>query len=80
MEPLLIQYELKKRGIRQYEIARDLGLSEMFVSMCIRKKAVSDRVMKEIARRIERNHKEVFPEYYFSEIRRIHRNRRKKAA
>ena len=27
MEPLLIQYELKKRGIRQYEIARDMGFT-----------------------------------------------------
>jgi len=74
MMPLQIQYELRKRDIKQKEIARDMGVSEFFISAVIRKKAVSDRVMKGIARRVGRSHMEVFAEYYFG------KNRRKKAA
>jgi len=64
MIPLDIQYELKKRGIMQKDIAQDLGLSENTVSKVINKIIISDRIMRAVAQAIERDHHEVFPEYY----------------
>jgi len=64
MHPIDIQSRLKKRGISQKEIAIDAGVSEMAISLVIRKLSVSDRLMKMIAGRIEMDHREVFPEYY----------------
>jgi predicted transcriptional regulator len=60
-----IQSELKKRGITQKEIAKELDCSEFHVSRVINKKGGSDRVMKAVAQKIKRDHHEVFPEYYF---------------
>lgn len=74
MHPADIQAELKKRGITQKQIAEEEGVSEFFISALIRKKAVSNRVMRKVAKRIGRSHMEVFAEYYFG------KNRRKKAA
>ena len=74
MTPLEIQFELRKREITQKSIADEVGVSEFFISAVIRKKAISDRVMKIISRKIGRSHMEVFAEYYFG------KNRRKKAA
>lgn len=74
MTPLEIQYELKKREVTQKQIAQEEKVSEFFISAVVRKKAVSDRIMKAIARKIGRSHMEVFAEYYFG------KNRRKRAA
>lgn len=73
MHPIDIQSRLKKRGISQKGIAIDAGVSEMAISLVIRKLSVSDRLMKMIAGRIEMDHREVFPEYYL-------RRRQQKAA
>ena len=70
MNPLDIQYELKKQGVTQVSIARELGLSEMSVSLVIRKRSVSDRVMKAVSAKIKKDHRAVFPEHYFSDNRR----------
>ena len=70
MTPLEIQFELKKREVRQKEIARELRVSEMTVSRVINKQLVSDRVMKAVAGAIKRDHRAVFPEYYFGPKRR----------
>ena len=70
MTPLEIQYELKKKEVAQKEIARELTVSEMTVSRVINKQLVSDRVMKAVAGAIKRDHRAVFPEYYFGPKRR----------
>ena len=72
MHPVDIQARLKKRGITQKKIALDLGVSEMAVSKIINKTTVSKRIMIAVAKAINKDPREVFPEYYF--------NRRKKAA
>lgn len=64
MHPLKIQYELKKKGISQRSLARKLDVSEMTVSNVIRKKVVSDRIMRTISAAIGKDHRIVYPEYY----------------
>ena len=64
MEPIDIQYELKKRGIMQKDIARAVGVSDNVISKVVNKHMVSDRVMRAVAKAIGRNHRKVFPEYY----------------
>jgi len=66
MTPLEIQFELKKRGVKQKEIARRLGISENTVSRVINKQLISDRVMREVAKAINWDHRAIFPEYYFA--------------
>ena len=71
MEPLDIQYSLRKKEITQKQIADDLGVSNMAISMVIRKKTISDRIMKVIAELINEDHRFVFPEYYFRKKNRL---------
>ena len=74
MHPADIQAELKKRGIKQYEIAEELGVCPLHISGVIRfPERGSERVMKAIAKKIDRDHREVFPAYFFR------KNRRKKS-
>ncbi len=69
MHPADIQSELKKRGITQKSIADELDLTEFHISAVIRGRP-SDRVMKVVAKKIGRDHREVFPKYYFRTTRR----------
>ena len=66
MQAAEIQYELKKRGITQKAVADELGITQMPVSKVINKLIVSSRIMRYVAKRIERDHREVFPEYFMS--------------
>jgi len=70
MHPADIQAALKKKGIRQKEIAQDLGVSEMAISLVVRKIMVSDRTMHAVADRIGRDPHVIFHEYYLSKDRR----------
>jgi len=70
MHPADIQAALKKKGIKQKEIAKDLGVSEMAVSVVVRKIMVSDRTMREVAKRVGRDPHVIFHEYYRSKDRR----------
>jgi len=65
MDPLEIQYELKKRKKTQKQLAEELGVSEMTVSAVINKQRVSNRVMRAVSAAIDRDHIDVFPEYYY---------------
>lgn len=69
MTPLEIQFELKKRSITQTEIAEKVGVTPMAVSKVVRKESVSDRIMRAVAKAIGRDHRELFPEHYFSKRR-----------
>jgi len=70
MHPADIQAALKKKGIRQKEIARDLGVSEMAVSIVVRKIMVSDRIMRAVAERIDRDPHVIFHEHYLAVAKR----------
>ena len=70
VKPLKIQYELAKRGITQRSIASELKVSDMMISLVVNKKHVSDRIMRAIAEKINREHQEVFPEHYNNTRRR----------
>ena len=67
MNPFRIQFELKKRGITQKQIAVEEGKSEMAVSKVIYKRMVSNRLMRAVAQKIEKDPISVFPEYFLSE-------------
>ena len=69
MEPLDIQYFLRKKGISQADLARKLGVSPMAISMVIHKRMISDRIMKEISEIIGKDHRYVFGEYYYDKKR-----------
>jgi len=65
MTPLEIQFELKKRKIKQKEIAREIGVCEMAVSKTVNRQMISDRIMRTVAEAIDMDRRAVFPEYYF---------------
>ena len=65
MTPLEIQFELRKAGIEQQQIAEEQGVSDMAISRVInRKNLKSDRLMKAIAKVLGKDHCVVFPEHY----------------
>jgi transcriptional regulator with XRE-family HTH domain len=68
-----IQFLLRKRGIDQEQIAKEQGVSDMSVSRVInRKNLKSDRFMKAIANKLEKNHRVVFPEHYLKKKKSKH--------
>ena len=64
MEPIDIQYNLKKLGITQKAIAMETGKSETIISLVIRKERISAQVMTAICKKLEKSPVEVFPEYF----------------
>lgn len=64
MDPLDIQYALKRKGITQASLAKEFKVSEMTVSKVIRRALVSDRIMRGIAAKVGKKYTVVFPEYY----------------
>ena len=64
MQPLEIQFELRKRGIAQKQIAADNKVSQMAVSKVINRSLISDRLMKAVSELIGEDHRLVFPVYY----------------
>ena len=64
MNPLRIQYELKKRGYTQKQIAAEENRNEMLVSNVIWRKRTSHPMMEAIARRLGKKAEDVFPDKY----------------
>ncbi len=64
MTPARIQYELKKKAITQAAIAREAGVTESMMSLVVHQKMTSDRLMRLVAEKIDRDYREVFSEYY----------------
>jgi lambda repressor-like predicted transcriptional regulator len=62
--PLDIQYHLKKRGVTQKQLARELAVSDMAISYVIHGKLVSRRIMIAIADTIEMPPEDVFHWYF----------------
>ena len=58
-----IQARLKKKGITQRELARQIGVSANTVSTVLRQTTVSDRIMRAIATAIGMAPHAVFPYY-----------------
>ena len=71
MDPIDIQYQLKKRQITQKQVADTLGVSQNCISKVVNKLSISDRVMRHIAGLIGRDHREAFPEYYNAPAKRV---------
>ena len=67
-----IHAELKKRGLTQKAIADELRIKPISVSAVIRKRSISSRVMRYVAKRIGRDPREVFPEYFLQPPKRRH--------
>lgn len=64
MTSLKRQFALKEKGITQHRIALDLGVADMSVSDVINGRRISDRIMRRIAEAIDKDVRQVFPEYY----------------
>lgn len=70
MTTLEIQYEFKKKGITQKNIALNNKVSEMSISKVVHKKLISDRLMRIVAGAINSDHRKVFSEYYLQKPKR----------
>ena len=64
MTPAQIQYELKRKGVSQKDIAIQCNVSATTISKVINHSMISNKVMKAIANAISKNHKTVFSAYY----------------
>ncbi|MBW2606102.1 MAG: hypothetical protein JRD05_00555 [Deltaproteobacteria bacterium] len=64
MTPAKIQYELKKRKITQKSIADQEEVHPISVSKVINRLIISDRLMRAVSEKIDRDHRAVFSEYY----------------
>ena len=63
MDPIDIQYELKKRNIPQAQIAREAGVNQMYVSRVIRGRAICAHLMDIISGKLGKDPREVFDKY-----------------
>lgn len=63
MDPIDIQYELKKKKVLQKEIAKEAGVHPVSVSKVINGKLVSPRLMEIISEKLGRAPREVFGNY-----------------
>ena len=63
MDPIDIQYELKKKKVLQKEIAKEAGVHPVSVSKVINGKLVSPRLMEIISEKLGRAPWEVFENY-----------------
>lgn len=68
MDPLEIRFELLKRGFRQRDASRYLGVSDATVGNVINGEKTSFRVASLIADLIERDIDDVFPGRYTHRI------------
>lgn len=64
MHPADIKARLEKKGITQAALARELGVSGATIHKVIKNEAVSDRVMRAIAAKINMDHRKLFARYY----------------
>lgn len=72
MHPADIKAALEKAEVTQAQIAFEMDppVSPTAVSLVIRKKSVSDRVMKAVSAKIGKKPWEIFPEYYLKKPKR----------
>jgi len=70
MHPAEIQCEIKKRGLTQKQIAKEIGVCAMSVSREVNGWPTSEKVRRAIANTIGRAKEEIFPGYYFNPKRR----------
>jgi lambda repressor-like predicted transcriptional regulator len=64
MHPADIKATIRKKGLTQERIARQIGVTPMTVSEVINKRLVSDRVMRGIAAALGKDHRVLFSWYY----------------
>ena len=61
MDRIEIQYLLRRKGLTQKDIAREVGMSEAFVSQVISGARRNERIQDLIADKIGRERTELFP-------------------
>ena len=66
METIDIQYQLRKKGLMPKDMAAKHNVNQVQISKVVNKLMVSDRIMRAIAEAIDKDHVEVFPEYYLN--------------
>jgi transcriptional regulator with XRE-family HTH domain len=64
MDPIEIQYRLRRKGISQKSIAQSLQVSDNAVSLIIKKRMVSARIMQAVADAIGIDVHLVFHEHF----------------
>ena len=64
MSPLEIKKALMKAGITQKEIARKRNVSQSLVCLVIKSRVISGHVMKEIAKIINKDVAEIWPNHF----------------
>ena len=64
MDPLTIQFELRKRHVTQAAIAREASVTEIAVSRVISRKMRSDNLQRLVADKIGKPVEAVFPDRY----------------
>ncbi len=60
----ILKKEIAAAGLNGKKLARECGVSQMFISYLINGRASSDRVQKRIAEILGKSPSELFPEYY----------------
>ncbi|KPA19072.1 Helix-turn-helix type 3 domain protein [Candidatus Magnetomorum sp. HK-1] len=63
-----IQYELKRKGVSQKDIAKRCDVSATTISKVINHSMISHRIMKAIANAIDKDYKSVFSDYYENSV------------
>lgn len=63
MQPIDIQYGLKKKNVLQSQIAKEAGVSAVSISKVIKGKLISPRLMDLIASHLGQDPREVFENY-----------------
>jgi len=79
MTPNEIQKEIRKRGTQE-DLAEGLDCTPQHLGQVIKKNRVSDRIMRGIAKYINRDYRTVFPEYYLTPPKRSTSKVEKRAA
>jgi lambda repressor-like predicted transcriptional regulator len=71
MTPEQIKSELALKGrkiVTMTSISKELGCSQAAVTLVINKKAISNRIMRAVAKAIEKPVEQVFPEYFAKNV------------
>ena len=73
MRPIDIIYQLKLRGITQSQLARDIGVSSGVVSNVINGKITAYAVAQHIAKTLDKEIKDIWPDQYVFVPRKLRR-------
>jgi lambda repressor-like predicted transcriptional regulator len=73
MKPIDIIYQLKLRGISQSQLARDIGVTSGVVNNVINGKITAHAVAQHIAKTLDKEIKDIWPDQYIFVPRKLRR-------